>query len=171
MKLSFLPIAPLVLFLLSYSFSSAFAGNVTYDHRSLIINGQRKLLISASIHYPGSLPAMWLGKVQTAKEGGVDVIETYVFWNGHELSPGNYYFGGQIDLVKMELRIGVYGEHLKIYQGDGLNHVRWTSTTEPPKGQPLTWYKVSVDTPPGHEPVGHMGKGLAWLNGEEIGRY
>ncbi|KAI9092258.1 hypothetical protein K1719_027758 [Acacia pycnantha] len=32
--------------------------------------------------------------------GGVDVIETYVFWNIHELSPGNYYFGGQIDLVK-----------------------------------------------------------------------
>jgi len=32
---------------------------------------------------------MWPGLVQTAKEGGVDVIETYVFWNGHELSPGN----------------------------------------------------------------------------------
>ena len=32
-----------------------------------------------------------------------------------------------------------------------------------------------VDAPPGDEPVGldmlHMGKGLAWLNGEEIGRY
>lgn len=32
---------------------------------------------------------MWPGLVQTAKEGGVDVIETYVFWNGHELSPDN----------------------------------------------------------------------------------
>lgn len=32
---------------------------------------------------------MWPGLVQTAKEGGIDVIETYVFWNGHELSPGN----------------------------------------------------------------------------------
>ena len=32
---------------------------------------------------------MWPSLVQTAKEGGVDVIETYVFWNGHELSPGN----------------------------------------------------------------------------------
>lgn len=32
---------------------------------------------------------MWPGLVQTAKQGGVDVIETYVFWNGHELSPGN----------------------------------------------------------------------------------
>lgn len=32
---------------------------------------------------------MWPGLVQTAKEGGVDVIETYVFWNGHEPSLGN----------------------------------------------------------------------------------
>lgn len=32
---------------------------------------------------------MWPNLVQTAKEGGVDVIETYVFWNGHEPSPGN----------------------------------------------------------------------------------
>lgn len=83
-----------------FCFTLSLAGNVTYDHRSLIINGQHKLLISASIHYPRSVPAMWPGLVQTAKEGGVDVIETYVFWNGHELSPGNYYFGGRYDLVK-----------------------------------------------------------------------
>ncbi|WJX34747.1 Beta-galactosidase 10 [Trifolium repens] len=85
----------------SLTFTFVYAtGNVTYDGRSLIINGQRKLLISASIHYPRSVPAMWPGLVQTAKQGGVDVIETYVFWNGHELSPGNYYFGGRFDLVK-----------------------------------------------------------------------
>ncbi|KAM0035518.1 putative beta-galactosidase [Helianthus debilis subsp. tardiflorus] len=29
---------------------------VTYDHRSLIINGQRRILISGSIHYPRSTP-------------------------------------------------------------------------------------------------------------------
>ncbi|RVW21805.1 Beta-galactosidase 10 [Vitis vinifera] len=29
------------------------------------------------------------GLVKTAKEGGIDVIETYVFQNGHELSPSN----------------------------------------------------------------------------------
>ena len=31
---------------------------------------------------------MWLGLVKIAKEGGIDVIETYVFWNGHEHSSG-----------------------------------------------------------------------------------
>lgn len=32
--------------------------SVTYDPRSLIINGQRKLVISAAIHYPRSVPAV-----------------------------------------------------------------------------------------------------------------
>ncbi|KAJ0098018.1 hypothetical protein Patl1_28053 [Pistacia atlantica] len=93
-------------FLLFFFFFSSslitfcFASNVTYDRRSLIIDGQRKLLISAAIHYPRSVPAMWPGLIQTAKKGGADVIESYVFWNGHELSPGKYYFGGRFDLVK-----------------------------------------------------------------------
>ncbi|KAK8960147.1 Beta-galactosidase 3 [Platanthera guangdongensis] len=80
--------------------SSISALNVTYDHRSLIIDGRRRLLISASIHYPRSVPAMWPGLVAAAKEGGADAIETYVFWNGHELSPGNYSFEDRFDLVK-----------------------------------------------------------------------
>ena len=32
------------------------AANVTYDHRSLIIDGRRRLVISTSIHYPRSVP-------------------------------------------------------------------------------------------------------------------
>ncbi|KAK4428206.1 Beta-galactosidase 10 [Sesamum alatum] len=91
-------------------FSSA-AYNVSYDTRSLIIDGHRKLLISAAIHYPRSVPAMWPGLVQLAKQGGVDVIETYVFWNGHELSPDNYYFGGRYDLLnfcKIVQEAGMY---------------------------------------------------------------
>nr|XP_023911727.1 beta-galactosidase 10 [Quercus suber] len=95
----FIVIHSIFLFL-CFTFTLSLAENVTYDSHSLIIKGQHKLLISAAIHYPRSVPAMWPGLVQTAKEGGADVIETYVFWNGHELSPNNYYFGGRYDLVK-----------------------------------------------------------------------
>lgn len=31
---------------------------------------------------------MWPDLIQKAKDGGLDVIQTYVFWNGHEPSPG-----------------------------------------------------------------------------------
>ncbi|KAJ6799813.1 beta-galactosidase 5-like isoform X1 [Iris pallida] len=92
---------------------------VTYDRKAIVINGQRRILISGSIHYPRSTPDMWEGLVQKAKDGGLDVIQTYVFWNGHEPSPGNYYFEGRYDLVRfvktvhnaglfVHLRIGPY---------------------------------------------------------------
>lgn len=37
--------------------------NVSYDSRSLIINGERKLLISAAIHYPRSVPAVSISTI------------------------------------------------------------------------------------------------------------
>ncbi|KAF5466457.1 hypothetical protein F2P56_016380 [Juglans regia] len=93
--------------------------SVSYDSKAITINGQRKILISGSIHYPRSSPEMWPDLIQKAKEGGLDVIQTYVFWNGHEPSPGQYYFEGNYDLVKfiklvkqaglyVHLRIGPY---------------------------------------------------------------
>ncbi|WOK92498.1 beta-galactosidase 5-like isoform X2 [Canna indica] len=92
---------------------------VTYDRKAIVINGQRRILISGSIHYPRSTPDMWEGLIQKAKDGGLDVIQTYVFWNGHEPSPGTYNFEGRYDLVRfvktvqksglyVHLRIGPY---------------------------------------------------------------
>jgi hypothetical protein len=35
---------------------SSSATNVTYDHRALVIDGVRRVLVSGSIHYPRSTP-------------------------------------------------------------------------------------------------------------------
>ncbi|XP_022147716.1 beta-galactosidase-like [Momordica charantia] len=107
----------LVLFLglLLWVCSSGLA-SVTYDHKAIIINGRRRILISGSIHYPRSTPQMWPDLIQKAKDGGLDVIETYVFWNGHEPSPGKYYFEDRYDLVrflKLVQQAGLY-VHLRI---------------------------------------------------------
>ncbi|CAK9144124.1 unnamed protein product [Ilex paraguariensis] len=109
---------PLLISLFSLVFSSVTA-SVSYDDKAIIINGQRRILISGSIHYPRSTPEMWPDLIKKAKDGGLDVIQTYVFWNGHEPSPGKYYFEGRYDLVKfiklvqqaglyVHLRIGPY---------------------------------------------------------------
>ncbi|KAI5003503.1 hypothetical protein ZWY2020_030663 [Hordeum vulgare] len=90
----------LPLLLLLHALLVVAAAGVTYDHRSLIISGRRRLLISTSIHYPRSVPAMWPKLVAEAKEGGADCIETYVFWNGHETAPGKYHFEDRFDLVQ-----------------------------------------------------------------------
>ncbi|KAL5973631.1 hypothetical protein ACLOJK_030285 [Asimina triloba] len=108
-----LTIATLLLFLASLPSATA---SVSYDRKALIVNGQRRILISGSIHYPRSVPEMWPGLIQKAKDGGLDVIQTYVFWNGHEPSPGQYYFEGRYDLVrfiKLVKQAGLY-VHLRI---------------------------------------------------------
>ncbi|KAE8669943.1 Beta-galactosidase 11 [Hibiscus syriacus] len=73
---------------------------VTYDGRSLIINGKRELVFSGSIHYPRCPPEYWEDLIGKAKRGGLNAIETYVFWNGHEPEKGKYYFEGDYDLIK-----------------------------------------------------------------------
>ncbi|KAD6794705.1 hypothetical protein E3N88_05601 [Mikania micrantha] len=109
----------LILGVLLCSWISLCSGSVSYDHKAISINGQRKILISGSIHYPRSTPEMWPDLIQKAKEGGLDVIQTYVFWNGHEPQPGQYYFEDRYDLVKfiklikqaglyVHLRVGPY---------------------------------------------------------------
>ncbi|WOL18586.1 beta-galactosidase 11-like [Canna indica] len=71
-----------------------------YDGRSLKINGKRELFFSGSIHYPRSTPEMWPDLIRKAKEGGLNTIETYVFWNIHEPVYGQFNFEGRYDLVK-----------------------------------------------------------------------
>ncbi|KAJ6352714.1 hypothetical protein OIU76_001859 [Salix suchowensis] len=84
-------------------------GNVTYDGRSLIIDGQHKILFSGSIHYPRSTPDMWSSLISKAKAGGIDVIQTYVFWNLHEPQQGQFYFSGRADLVRFVKEIQAQG--------------------------------------------------------------
>ncbi|XP_024385672.1 beta-galactosidase 9 [Physcomitrium patens] len=95
------------------------AVTVSYDHRALKLDGQRRMLVSGSIHYPRSTPLMWPGLIAKAKEGGLDVIQTYVFWNGHEPTRGVYNYAGRYNLPKfirlvyeagmyVNLRIGPY---------------------------------------------------------------
>ncbi|CAI9760639.1 unnamed protein product [Fraxinus pennsylvanica] len=90
-------VATLILFSF-YLFSNAV--EVTYDGRALKIDGERKLIISGAIHYPRSTPEMWPSLMKKAKEGGLNAIETYVFWNAHEPLYRQYDFEGSLDLVK-----------------------------------------------------------------------
>ncbi|QCD80206.1 beta-galactosidase [Vigna unguiculata] len=75
------------------------AFEVSNDGRAIKIDGKRRILISGSIHYPRSTPQMWPDLIKKAKEGGLDAIETYVFWNAHEPSRRVYDFSANNDLI------------------------------------------------------------------------
>ncbi|KAL3518368.1 hypothetical protein ACH5RR_020957 [Cinchona calisaya] len=89
--------------------TTLYGSNVTYDHRAVIVDGKRRVLISGSIHYPRSTPQMWPGLIQQAKDGGLDVIETYVFWNLHEPVQGQYDFSGRKDIFQFLKLVGEAG--------------------------------------------------------------
>ncbi|VFQ63388.1 unnamed protein product [Cuscuta campestris] len=103
----------------SSSSSSSSSIEVSHDGRAITINGIPRLLLSGAIHYPRSTAEMWPDLMKKAKEGGLDAIETYVFWNAHEPVRGQFDFSGNHDLVRfiktardaglyVVLRIGPY---------------------------------------------------------------
>ncbi|KAF9688768.1 hypothetical protein SADUNF_Sadunf01G0022500 [Salix dunnii] len=100
-------LAALIFFALALS---ATATKVTYDGRAIIIDGKHKLLVSGSIHYPRSTAEMWPDLIKKSKEGGLDAIETYVFWDSHEPARREYDFSGNLDLIRF----------LKTVQDEGL---------------------------------------------------
>ncbi|XP_050215602.1 beta-galactosidase 15-like [Mercurialis annua] len=83
---------------------------VSHNGRAITIDGKPRVLLSGSMHYPRSTPGMWPDLVRKAKEGGLDAIETYVFWNSHEPSRRQYDFSGNLDLVRF----------IKTVQAEGL---------------------------------------------------
>ncbi|WVZ89352.1 LOW QUALITY PROTEIN: hypothetical protein U9M48_035772 [Paspalum notatum var. saurae] len=152
--------------------------NVTYDHRAVILGGERRMLVSAGLHYPRATPEvsseagaslfdshggwMWPSLIAKCKEGGVDVIETYVFWNGHEPAKGQYYFEGRFDIVKFAklvaaeglflfLRIGPYACAEWNFGGfpvwlRGIPGIEFRTDNEPYKAEMQSFVKKIVDT-------------------------
>ncbi|KAL9225416.1 hypothetical protein vseg_001345 [Gypsophila vaccaria] len=90
----------LSIYLCIYLFCSGIALEVSYDARALKFDGTRKLIISGSIHYPRSTPEMWPDLIRKAKQGGLNTIESYVFWNAHEPLYRQYNFTGNLDFVR-----------------------------------------------------------------------
>jgi hypothetical protein len=67
--------------------------NVSYDARSLILNGERRLWVSGGMHYSRHQPGLWEPVLQQAKEAGLAGVTSYVMWNQHENVRGTYDWG------------------------------------------------------------------------------
>ncbi|KAM7260316.1 hypothetical protein ACFE04_016057 [Oxalis oulophora] len=84
---------------------SSSAVSVRYDSHGIQINGSTKLILSGSIHYPRSTVEMWPELIRRAKEGGLNTIETYIFWDRHEPRRREYDFRRNLDFVKFFKKI------------------------------------------------------------------
>jgi len=73
---------------------------IGYDSRAVLVGGRRTLVISGAVHYPRSEPSMWPSILRRSREAGLNCIETYVFWEGHQPQEGVYDFSGRFDLAR-----------------------------------------------------------------------
>ena len=72
---------------------------VTYDHHSLLINGERTLILSGAMHY-FRLPHrdLWPQRLALIKECGFNAVDIYYAWNYHSPAQGEYDFTGIRDV-------------------------------------------------------------------------
>ncbi|KAI3785353.1 hypothetical protein L1987_44471 [Smallanthus sonchifolius] len=117
---------------------------------------------------------MWPSLIAKAKQGGLDVIQTYVFWNLHEPHPGQYDFAGRNDIVSfikevqrqglyISLRIGLFIEakwsyglienEYQMIEGafhkDGTRYVNWTAQMAVSQNTGEPWMMCKQDAAPG----------------------
>jgi len=68
------------------------------DHFEL--DGKPFQIISGAIHSARVPRAYWRDRLRKARAMGLNTVETYVFWNVYEPSPGHFDFSGQNDLAE-----------------------------------------------------------------------
>jgi hypothetical protein len=71
---------------------------ITFDARSLFIDGNRRLLLSGEIHYARIPRSEWERVLDRTKESGINSVASYVFWSLHEPDRGKFDFSGRADL-------------------------------------------------------------------------
>jgi beta-galactosidase len=68
------------------------------DHFEL--DGKPFQIISGAIHSSRVPRAYWRDRLRKARAMGLNTVETYVFWNMYETSPGQFDFSGQNDIAE-----------------------------------------------------------------------
>ena len=102
--------------------------SVTYDKRSIKIDGKPTLFLSGSVHPPRGTLSEWGDVFSEARENGLNMVEVYVFWNFHEAEEGKINWNSEdnrnlrnfISLAAannlfVNLRIGPYGKDLTVF--------------------------------------------------------
>lgn len=87
-----------------FKFFSEVSGSpysVTYNNRSLLINGEPSLFASGVIHPPRfSGPAEWGPAFASAKNLGLNAIQLYIFANAHQPTKGDWIWSGNLNVTK-----------------------------------------------------------------------
>ncbi|MES2477096.1 MAG: beta-galactosidase [Verrucomicrobiota bacterium] len=95
----------------------ASAGTFEVKGRDYIVDGKPLLILSGEMHYPRIPREYWHDRLKKAKAMGLNTICTYLFWNVHELQPGQWDFSGNADFVAFIKACQEEGLHVLVRPG------------------------------------------------------
>ncbi len=72
---------------------------LTFDQNGFYLDGKPFRIIAGDIHYFRIHPDDWARRLALAVDFGLNTVQTYVPWNGHEKKDGSYCFEGIYDLA------------------------------------------------------------------------
>ncbi len=75
------------------------AHTFTIQGDQFLLDGKPFKVLSGELHYARIPREYWHARLKMARAMGLNTIATYVFWNVHEPSPGQFNFSGNADLV------------------------------------------------------------------------
>lgn len=71
---------------------------ISYDSKSFLVDGQRRLILSGEVHYFRLPRAEWKPVLLHAKSAGLNAVCIIIPWNFHEAREGKWDFKGDHDL-------------------------------------------------------------------------
>lgn len=75
-------------------------GSLTFKGGKFYLRSKPLQILSGAMHYFRVMPEYWQDRMKKMKACGLNTLETYVPWNLHEESPGNFNFEGILDIRK-----------------------------------------------------------------------
>ncbi|MBI5722964.1 MAG: beta-galactosidase [Planctomycetes bacterium] len=91
--------------------------SVTFDDKSLMIDGNRLWLVSGEMHYFRIPSELWRDRLLKARRAGLNCISTYVAWNFHEPVEGHWEMTGDKDVAKFVELAGELGLYVILRPG------------------------------------------------------
>ncbi|KQS14654.1 beta-galactosidase [Curtobacterium sp. Leaf183] len=82
-----------------------------------LLDGESHRVLSGAIHYFRVHPDLWQDRIRKARLMGLNTVETYVAWNAHEATPGDFDFTGGLDLGRFLDLVAAEGMHAIVRPG------------------------------------------------------
>ena len=91
----------LVLYLVNiflFIVSTTSVPSFTISNNTFLRNGSPHRYVSGSMHYFRVPQDMWEDRMKKMRLAGLNTLQTYVEWSSHEPAPGQYVFGGGLNI-------------------------------------------------------------------------